>query len=766
MKRGKYFSFVLLMLMIIALISPIDVGAITYTSYKKGDEIEIKLTDALTSKFYVIEDSNQSSDTVKAIYKEFFNPTVSYSYKEAEKAIESLKSSWVKVTSVSLPTMVDIFGSSQSLKESFNFNVPTWGVVNKNNCFYWTSTPTSTSDIVGHWAIEKYNLLGGNYLGIASGHSDDTKGYLRPVVNVKKDNVVGGVINTEPNTKDEFGLSDFKIDVSVTDRALNMLLSSGNVKEGTRYYVKFVSGKDEKLNDLPKNVDSVEANPMNNNRTTWNLITTFDVKKYVTVNQDWYMLKGYDYAYFMACNSEKCVASDEPIKVERPSLPELSKRYEVFNYEFGSQVGSDALFVVPNFPWRGKDGSHQINVKIGKINDEKLLYSIYKGEKDALVNLMEYAKKNNGITTSANDTDFYRDPLLLETELKGVKFDSSKIENEAYYFIYTEYENSDNLYRDLSDITIAQGKNRSLSYDIKWDFEESPSTGESSTGSDTKDEFGLSDFKIKVDSKIGDIGFNMVAYGGNFKKETNYYVKFVNSKNEKITNLPQKATAVDYDSDDIMKWKSILEWNDEMTIEIASDWYMLKGYEYAYFMACNEEKCVVSNEPIKVERPSLPELSKRYYIHYKNADSGTKDWGLFIAPQFPYDGTKNGSHIINVKIGKINDEKLIYSIYKGEGKASISTSDNYRDDIKVDKLKIENGAYYYIYTEYENSDNLYRDLSDIAIAYGKADFLSNDIKWDYEKNPSTGDVNMYVLFGGMLLVIGLGVVSYKKLKVN
>ncbi len=586
---------------------------------------------------------------------------------------------------------------------------------------------------------------------------------------------------TVPLSNDEFGLNNFKIDVQVIDKVtyayMEMLLSSGTLKEGTSYYVKFVNGKDDKLTDLPKNVTNVGANSSDNDITKWNSIITFEDKKMIIVNDDWYMLKGYDYAYFMACNSEKCVASNEPIKVERPSLPELSKRYKVFNHEFGSQIGSDVLIVKPMFPYAGKDGSHKINVKIGKINDENLLHSIHSGEKNALVNLMEYAKKNEGITVSASDIDFsMSDELLLEG--KGVKFDSSKIENGAYYYIYTEYENSDNVYRDLSDITIAQGKNRSLSNEINWDKD--PSTGETSTGSDKNDEFGLNDFKIKLNYKTGDSTLSMVAYGGNFKKETSYYVKFVNSKDEKITDIPQKAVKVNYDSDDITQWKSIIEFNNEMVIEIAHDWYMLNGYEYAYFMACNTEKCVISSEPIKVEHPSLPELSKRYEIHYKNTGSDTKNWGLSIFPLFPNKGTKNGSHMINIKIGKINDEKLLYSIYKGEKNAlanlmeyalknegmSVSINDDNYYDIKIDKLKVEDGSYYYLYTEYENSDNLYRDLSDVTIAYGRSGFLSNDIKWDYEKNPSTGDVNIYVLIGGLLLITGLGLVSYKKLKFN
>lgn len=237
-----------------------------------------------------------------------------------------------------------------------------------------------------------------------------------------------------------FGLSGYDLVIKV----------NGEFEENDNYYLKFVNEGDSKPTDIPKNWgDGIDSD--NKDITKWKSI----LSSKVYIANDWYLLNGYDYAYILKCNSTSCDLTDKPVKVNRPALPELSKRYHIFLFKEEAEFS-----VFPYFPYSGQNGSHEIDVKIGRISDKNLLYKIYKNEAGALKSLMDYAKDDSGTVYSCNDE-----------KCDGVKVDNADLINGEYYYLYTNYKNDDGLYRDLSDITIAQAENNNLVNDLKWNFD-------------------------------------------------------------------------------------------------------------------------------------------------------------------------------------------------------------------------------------------------------------------------------------------------------
>lgn len=254
------------------------------------------------------------------------------------------------------------------------------------------------------------------------------------------------------SASDETDINSFTIDVEATTGTVLSELTikvNGKFEENSNYYLKFVNEGDSKPTNIPKKSSDVGVD--RKDITKWKSIVSSEV----SISEDWYLLNGYDYAYILKCNSTSCTLSDKPLKVNRPALPELSKRYQIYLFN-----GEAEFSVYPYFPYSGQNGSHEINVKIGRISDKNLLYKIYKNETGALKSLMDYAKDDSGTVYTCNDE-----------KCSGVKIDNMDLVNGEYYYLYTNYKNDDELYRDLSDITIAQARAGVLSNDLEWNFD-------------------------------------------------------------------------------------------------------------------------------------------------------------------------------------------------------------------------------------------------------------------------------------------------------
>ena len=265
----------------------------------------------------------------------------------------------------------------------------------------------------------------------------------------------------------------------------------------------------------------------------------------------------------------------------------------------------------------------------------------------------------------------------------------------------------------------------------------------------------INDFTIDVDAQTGNAGSGINIYvNGVLEENIMYYLKFIN-KNDSKPDLPSNDNDVNDSSDNINDWKAILHYSDtnKNEVSIKDDWFLLNGYEYAYILKCDINTCQMSDEPIEVEKPKLPNLGERYHVFYFSEDESNPVPKISVFPYFPYFGS-NGNHMINIKIGVINDKNLLRSVYKKDADALeklleyaktndgkiISNKDVDFNDIVVNDFNVTNGLYYFVYTTYDNNNGLYRDLSDIALVQAKNGYLVTDVDWDFDKEEPTSQI--------------------------
>lgn len=220
------------------------------------------------------------------------------------------------------------------------------------------------------------------------------------------------------------------------------------------------------------------------------------------------------------------------------------------------------------------------------------------------------------------------------------------------------------------------------------------------------------------------------------------------------------------------------------------DWYMLNGYNYAYVVKETKvvsteqgvhKYCEFSNKAIEVKQPELEAIGSRYQYY---VFSQQKELNVF--PFFPHLGSI-GSHTINTKIGLISDKDLLNKLAKkqsgsmnelleyaktAEGK-TYSYSDSQSFNMDLNDFAVTNGAYYFIYSTYENNDGLYRDLSDVTIVMGKSGMLVNEVTWDINPddsnggivNPKTGIQKPYLCAIVVALLAGACFICIRRIKI-
>ena len=244
------------------------------------------------------------------------------------------------------------------------------------------------------------------------------------------------------------------VDVKTGNAATDLIMKlNGDIKNNKNYYVLFVNEGDTKpiLNSSDSIYDSTIAPDSNDIKKSKSVgLNTSELN----ISDDWYLLKGYNYAYIIECdeNSYNCKVSDSPVKVEKPELPMLSSRYHIYLFKDDNTVS-----VFPYFPYIGKCGDHKLTVKIGLIQDNNILKSLANNEANSMNKLLEYAKNNDGTSFSS-----------LDDEFKNIDASSFKVTNGSYYYMYTTINDSNGLYRNLEDITVTMGENNMLVNDVDW----------------------------------------------------------------------------------------------------------------------------------------------------------------------------------------------------------------------------------------------------------------------------------------------------------
>ncbi len=230
---------------------------------------------------------------------------------------------------------------------------------------------------------------------------------------------------------------DYKIVANVNDSTLKMTIEGAFDFTNYAYYIWLANENDQApaLGNVDSSNDSIIGN--------WSYFSEDSIE--IPVRDDWYLLKGYDYAYIQKRNREtdeySLVASK--IKIERPSLPSNKKRYSFSN------VIDGMLNRFIEFPNAGETGNHKLYTKIGKITDTSLLKEYNNNKFD---NLFIYAKNdNNGKLTSCTFGTSNNDCYGGNSNYK-----LTDIEIGSYYYVY--FYMDDPLYRDVSAVLIAEGQ--------------------------------------------------------------------------------------------------------------------------------------------------------------------------------------------------------------------------------------------------------------------------------------------------------------------
>lgn len=176
------------------------VDAKTYTAYEVGDKVSINVNDTEKKDFYVISESDETSTTVTAVYEDvlgemmWFGPTsAGLSGSQAEANLKTLTANWNN------PTEIRLLKGSEILKDfvvsvnvSEDFTTPTYFNIGKS---YWTQDVAVNGEIYYPLLVTTWNTY--SNIHASTNNAPASGGYIRPVVTVSKDYVVGGLVEED-----------------------------------------------------------------------------------------------------------------------------------------------------------------------------------------------------------------------------------------------------------------------------------------------------------------------------------------------------------------------------------------------------------------------------------------------------------------------------------------------------------------------------------------------------------------------------------------
>lgn len=543
--------------------------------------------------------------------------------------------------------------------------------------------------------------------------------------------------------------------VNAADYSINVEAETGNAGSGLEmslegideetahknnynYYVRFVNEGDSKPQLTGTPHDSIEG--VGNGINSYLSVNVYHDEKNnayhnsIAIDYDWYMLKGYTKAYIVECKTyDTCSMLENPVSVEKPALPKLTQRYQ--NFLFTDQK---KLSVFPFFPTIGKTGSHEINVKIGLIQDNELLNSIAKDKSGAYEELMEYAKQNDGTIFTAKEDDFTSDI--------GVDIGSFAVTNGAYYYMYTYYTNKDGMYRNLDDITVVMGDAGMLVNDVVWNNFDTESIWDKFVEKfkDTELVKSFNDTKTKVQIESTTNSLTVI-----LTDETSSYTTKFTYENGIITYVPS-------DTDE----KSFVD-----SVWVLNSLYALadlKGYDIdnvSQWMEKNKDKS------LNIKDDGL-EFDTKEYIYEDETEGASVSVSGTIFTSFKLD-VKNGlksyeeSFIPHYKFIKGANQKYIISETK-ELKFQIDAKFDLFDKVYIDGKEVsksnyvvKSGSTIITFTD-EYAKKLSTGKHTLKVTFTDGEFAQTEFTVAV-KNPKTGYAVAYTL---ILVLIALGIVTY------
>lgn len=360
----------------------------------------------------------------------------------------------IALTSISLPSTKEVeLGKTLTLTPTFNPSNTTDKTVT------WTSSDESVATVNSNGVVTP-KKVGSTIITVTSNQGKKT---ARCTVTVK---------GTSTTTADGWtDTSNTKIKIKKENEYGSFSITTENItyNKESRYYIYITSGKN-------KPTYTTESN----NKITFKGCTELIVDGKVSSLDSTMITKALElngdvYAWVVESkmNSKKEWENKfilEAYKVERPVLNDIGKRFSLYFMSAG-------ITTLHNFNPSYNEEARKVKIKIGTINDNAILKSLYKKEAGALNKLLTYAKSAKAV---------YTDSLKIGTTNLKIS-DKMKITSYQFYYVYLEFEDENGKYYPVEDVMLYQGLDTSLyNYldgNLKWNFnDENDST---STPTDT-----------------------------------------------------------------------------------------------------------------------------------------------------------------------------------------------------------------------------------------------------------------------------------------
>ncbi|MBR6133246.1 MAG: hypothetical protein IKQ29_00855 [Bacilli bacterium] len=216
----------------------------------------------------------------------------------------------------------------------------------------------------------------------------------------------------------------------------------------SNWYALFVDSETASYGTIPTNENSCVASSLDrddNVPNKWHgMGAGAAVDGTITGTTFAYAYKNYGYVYvlyyYSSGSNTLCKISSKAIKVDKPELKAINSRYSI------SFSGAN-LSVTKLFPYY-EAGLFDLTTKIGVITNTDIITKLSNGDASAYNDILSFAKSDSNAAFSLK----YKDNASSFGSI-----DTSKIEINKIYYIYTSFDNKTEL-RDIDGITIAQGK--------------------------------------------------------------------------------------------------------------------------------------------------------------------------------------------------------------------------------------------------------------------------------------------------------------------
>lgn len=348
----------------------------------------------------------------------------------------------VTVTENSNPTEETITISKSSASIKVDGTVQLTATSNKTNTITWTSSNTSVA------TVSSTGLVTGKSVGSAIITATGASKSVKCTVTVSAKDESGEEDPTEEPGGDKVDdFKDAKLNIVQTGDVRNYKLVISNVtpKDKHTYYYAVNDGTSVPAFSTDLKQFSVD--------TSKKELTSDFISNYLEVAKDQYV---YVFDRYLDENTQfvnKLVVSKA--KLVKPVQKKYTDAfYATIISRLDKSVNAETQILF-NTPW-DLNTTRKVTLKIGKIADDTVLKKLYNKKGDALSSLLEYAKSAEGLlnkTMDSNDGGKSAGGIVLSS--KEDLFDTSKLKDGEYYFLYAVVEDENGKYVKTEGVTFA-----------------------------------------------------------------------------------------------------------------------------------------------------------------------------------------------------------------------------------------------------------------------------------------------------------------------